>query len=230
MTGLGLNRAYTAVALADTALAARNGDRPSRLRWLTKSALMPLLVAKLEQESRAGADRDTTALRDRTRAGLALSWAGDVALLGRGDSAFATGLGCFAAAQGSYGAAFATVQRSTPPAAAAPMTAVGLGLGGMLARRAGRLCVPVAGYSALITAMAVRALGVDAERVGRAAATRIATGAGLFVVSDGLIGLRRFRLSDAAPHGVRAAIDAAVMATYATGQWLIADGVSRAGR
>lgn len=226
----GLDRAYTAIALADTVLAARDGDRTSRLRWLTKSALMPLLVAKVDRETRAEAARDNAPLRDRARAGLALSWAGDVALLGRGDAAFAAGLGCFAAAHGSYGAAFATAQGPTPPPAAAPLTAAGLGLGGVLARRAGRLGAPVAGYSALITAMAVRALGVDAQRVGRSSATRIATGAGLFVVSDGLIGLRKFGLSDATPRGVRAAVDAAVMATYAAGQWLIADGVSRAGR
>ncbi|HYJ66210.1 MAG TPA: lysoplasmalogenase family protein [Nocardioidaceae bacterium] len=94
---IGLDRAYAAIALADTALATRDGDRTSRLRWPTKSALMPLLVAKVSQPG-AGAGRDTAPLRDRTRTGLALSWAGDVALLGRGDAAFAAGLGCFVAA------------------------------------------------------------------------------------------------------------------------------------
>src|SRR5690606_27577955 len=109
-----------------------------------------------------------------------------------------------------------------------PLAAAGTGLGALLARRAGRLGAPVAGYSALITAMAIRALGVDPERTGRTAAIRIAAGAGLFIVSDGLIGLRRFGLSRTTSRRVRAGVDAAVMATYALGQWLIADGVTRA--
>jgi uncharacterized membrane protein YhhN len=219
-----LDRAYAALALADVALAARDGDRPSILRRLTKSALMPVLAAKVHNT--AGAD--PAALRVRTRDGLMLSWAGDVALLGDSEAAFATGLGCFAAAHGCYVSAFGSVRTATPPAAAAPVAAVGTGLGGFLARRAGRLGLPVAGYGAVITAMAVRALGVDPHRVGRPAANRIAAGAGLFVVSDGLIGLRKFGLSPEAPRRVRAGIDAAVMATYTAGQWLIADGVTRA--
>jgi uncharacterized membrane protein YhhN len=219
----GLDRSYLAMAIADTALAAHGGDRASRLRRLTKSALMPLLVAKL---SRADAVRP--ALRTRTRAGLALSWAGDVALLGESDTAFAAGLGCFAGAHGCYGAAFGTARQARPPAAAVPVAAAGVALGGVLARRAGRLGPPVAGYSALITAMAVGALGLDPARVGRPAATRIAAGAGLFVVSDGLIGLRKFGLRATTPRRTRSTIDAAVMATYAAGQWLIADGAARA--
>jgi uncharacterized membrane protein YhhN len=86
----------------------------------------------------------------------------------------------------------------------------------------------VAGYSALITSMAVGALALDERRIGRSAARRIAAGAGLFVLSDGLIGIRKFALPSHASRGVRSAIDAAVMATYAGAQWLIADGVTRA--
>lgn len=218
-----LDRAYGVAALADVALAARDGERPSPLRRATKSALLPLLAAKVN-----AATEPDSPLRRRTRNGLALSWAGDVALLGTSDAAFATGLGCFAAAHGSYVAAFDSVKSPTPPTAAAPVAVAGTALGGILARRAGRLGLPVAGYSAVITAMAVRAIGIDPARVGRPAASRIAAGAGLFVVSDGLIGLRKFGLSPTTSRGVRAGIDAAVMATYAAGQWLIADGVTRA--
>jgi uncharacterized membrane protein YhhN len=219
-----LDRAYAALALADVVLAARDVEGNSPLRRLTKSALMPVLAAKVSTT----AANETPALRTRTRDGLVLSWAGDVVLLGRSDAAFATGLGCFAAAHGCYVAAFGSVRATSLPAAAAPVAAAGTGLGGYLARRAGRLGLPVAGYSAIITAMAVRALGIDPDRVGRPAATRIATGAGMFLVSDGLIGLRRFGLSPTASRRVRAGIDAAVMATYTAGQWLIADGVTRA--
>lgn len=217
-----LDRTYAALALTDTALAAHGGAAP--IRRLTKPALMPLLIAKLGRAE--GAGRST--LRARTRAGLALSWAGDVALLDESDGAFAAGLGCFAGAHTCYAAAFGTARRPSPPRAAVPVGAAGIALGGGLARRAGRLGPPVAGYATLITAMAVRALGIDPDRVGRSAATRVAAGAGLFVVSDSLIGLRRFGLPPTMPRPVRSAIDAAVMATYATGQWLIADGVARA--
>jgi uncharacterized membrane protein YhhN len=220
----GLDRIYLALALADTALAARDGDRASRLRRLTNSSLMPLLVAKVG----AANGGSWPELRSRTRAGLALSWAGDVALLGDSDAAFVTGLGCFAGAHGCYGSAFGTARRPALPSAAAPVALTGGTMGAALARRAGRLGPAVAGYSGLITAMAIRALGVDPTRVGRPAATRIAAGAGLFVVSDGLIGLGRFGLSASTPRRIRSMIDAAVMATYAAGQWLIADGVGRA--
>lgn len=219
-----LDRAYAALALSDVALAARDGDRRSRLRWVTKSALMPLLVAKASDTG----EHSWSDLRTRTRAGLALSWAGDVALLGRSDAAFAAGLGCFAGAHGCYGAAFAAARQPTPPAAAAPVGIGGALLGRALARRAGRLGAPVAGYSALITSMAVGALALDERRIGRSAARRIAAGAALFVLSDGLIGVRKFALPTHTARGVRSAIDAAVMVTYASGQWLIADGVTRA--
>ena len=144
------------------------------------------------------------------------------------ERAFAAGLGCFAGAHGCYGTAFAAARQPTPPAAAAPLGIGGAVLGGALARRAGRLGAPVAGYSALITSMATGALALDERRIGRPAARRIAAGAALFLLSDGLIGLRKFALPSHANRGVRSAIDAAVMVTYAGGQWLIADGVTRA--
>lgn len=227
MTSSGIGLAYAGLALSDVALAAHGGARTSRLRWATKSALMPLLIGKL---GIPGDDSDPawSGLRTRTQAGLALSWTGDVALLGSSDAAFMTGLGCFAGAHGCYGTAFASARRSTRPAAAIPVGIGGALLGAALSRRAGRLGAPVAGYSALITSMAVAALGLDPARIGPAATRRIAAGAGLFVVSDGLIGLRKFALPADTRTGVRSAIDAAVMATYAGGQWLIADGVSRA--
>jgi uncharacterized membrane protein YhhN len=227
VTPSGLDRAYAGLALSDVALAAHGGVRTSRLRWVTKSALMPLLIGKLANSGDSG-DPTWSGLRTRTQAGLALSWAGDVALLGESDAAFATGLGCFAGAHSCYGNAFASARQSTRPAAAVPVGIGGALLGAALSRRAGRLGVPVAGYSALITSMAMTALGVDPNRIGQPATRRIAAGAGLFVVSDGLIGLRKFALPAGTGRGLRSVIDAAVMATYAGGQWLIADGVSRA--
>jgi len=70
---------YAALAAADTLLAATGRDRQ---RWLTKPLLMPVLMA----------GRDRPAQR-----ALALSGAGDVALLGSNQTAFMAGLGCFLA-------------------------------------------------------------------------------------------------------------------------------------
>jgi uncharacterized membrane protein YhhN len=70
---------YAALAVADTLLAATGRDRQ---RWLAKPLLMPVLMA----------GRDRPAQR-----ALALGGAGDVALLGSGETAFMAGLGCFLA-------------------------------------------------------------------------------------------------------------------------------------
>ena len=74
-----MRQASVEAAAADTLLAATGRDRQ---RWLTKPLLMPVLMA----------GRDRPAQR-----ALALSGAGDVALLGSSETAFMAGLGCFLA-------------------------------------------------------------------------------------------------------------------------------------
>jgi uncharacterized membrane protein YhhN len=191
-----LRLAYAGLAVVDTALAAR--DRRTARR-ATKPLLMPLLAV--------GRDRPTT------RA-LALSGLGDVALLGRSDAAFTAGLGSFLAAQLAWVGAL----RGRPgggavaarPRLALPYLAVWAALNAVLWPRAGADRLPVAVYSAVLTAMAVAARDTDDLRA--------AAGGGLFLASDALIALDRFG-------GVRLpAHEALVMATYTTAQALLAAG------
>lgn len=75
----------------------------------------------------------------------------------------------------------------------------------------------MAAYGATLTAMVATAAAIDPNR-GRG---RILAGASLFLVSDTLIGVRRFLTDDRSP-----SLQAAVMATYTAGQWCICDGMS----
>ena len=94
---LGLTLSYVAVATLDTVLAGRGTTAARRLRYVTKPALMPVLATATRQ---AGGGRALTAAQ-------ALSWGGDVALLGRGPRAFQGGLGSFLGAHLAYVAGLA---------------------------------------------------------------------------------------------------------------------------
>ena len=83
------------------------------------------------------------------------------------------------------------------------------------------LALPVAAYGATLTTMVAAAAAVDTDR-GRG---RLVAGASLFLLSDTLIGVRRFLLGDRTE-----ALETAVMASYAVGQWCISDGMLRPGR
>ena len=89
--------AYVALAVADAVLAGRPGATARRLRYVTKPALMPVLATA---SRRAGGGRALTAAQ-------ALSWGGDVALLGQGPRAFQGGLGSFLGAHLAYVAGLA---------------------------------------------------------------------------------------------------------------------------
>ena len=102
---------YALLAATDAVLAAR-GHR--RARRFTKPLLMPALAA------RRGAP---------TRRALLLGGAGDVALLGDGPRAFATGLGAFLLGHAAWVAALAAGAAEVPgPAGPAPAPARGLAL------------------------------------------------------------------------------------------------------
>ena len=76
----------------------------------------------------------------------------------------------------------------------------------------------MAGYGVTLATMVTAAAAVDADR-GR---DRLLTGAALFLVSDTLLGVRRFVLP-----GRAEGLDSAVVATYAAAQWCLADGMRR---
>jgi uncharacterized membrane protein YhhN len=188
--------AYLAVAALDTALAAAGRTRARRL---TKPLLMPTLAV--------GRDRPT-------QRALALSGAGDVALLGEGRGAFTAGLGSFLVSH----VAWMSALRSRPgggrvaarPALALPYAAAWLGLNAVLWRRTGPDRWPVLVYSALLGAMAVTALDTDDPRA--------AAGGALFMLSDSLLALERFADVELPAH------EGWVMSTYTTAQALLAAG------
>jgi uncharacterized membrane protein YhhN len=185
---------YYALAVTDTVLAAAGLARP---RWVTKPLLMPTLMVD--------ADR-------RSQRALALSWAGDVALLGNGKSAFTAGLGSFLGAQ----VAWIDALRSRPgggllrrrPAVAVPYLVTWAGLNAYLWRRSGSDRIPVLVYSAALTAMAL-----TAADSGDPATT---AGGALFLASDALIALDRFGDVHLPGH------DGWVMGTYTAAQVLLA--------
>jgi uncharacterized membrane protein YhhN len=157
-------------------------------------------------------------------AAQALSWGGDLALLGEGRGRFLTGLSSFLAAHLAYTSAFRS--RSAEPVLGTPgrrrILAAGAAAASGMALAAGRedrgVALPVAGYGVTLSAMVAAAAAVDPDR-GRG---RVLTGAALFLVSDTLLGVRRFVVPDRADH-----LDTAVLATYVAAQWCLADGMRR---
>lgn len=201
--------AYGVLAVADTVLAA-GPSRWRRARVLTKPLLMPALAA------RCGPGPVVVA--------QACSWAGDVALMREGRRPFLAGLCSFLAAHLAYVVAFR--RRSSEPLLASPgrrrvLAAGGLAAAGMAAAAAREdrvVALPVAAYGSTLAAMVAAAAAIDPDR-GR---SQVLAGASLFLLSDTLLGARTFLLGDRTP-----ALDGAVMATYTTAQWLIADGMAR---
>jgi uncharacterized membrane protein YhhN len=192
---------FALLAAADVGLAAVG---PPRLRWVTKPLLMPALLP----------GRDAA-----TQRALALGWAGDVALLARGEAAFVVGLGAFLASHVAWVDALRRRDlggrlRSRAPWAVLEVAAAGA-VGHYLWRRTGPLRVPVSGYSVVLLAMALAALD-------RRSAS-LALGGGLFLVSDALLALERFGDLPLPP------LDPVVMATYTAAQALLAGAAQRSG-
>jgi uncharacterized membrane protein YhhN len=185
---------YAALAAADTLLAA-TGHR--RERWLTKPLLMPVLMA----------GRDRPAQR-----ALALGAAGDVALLGPGETAFTAGLVSFLAGHLAWIAAL----RQRPgrgylrarPALAVPAVAAFGAMNAYLWPRTGPNRIPVLVYSAALLAMSLTALDSGSPRT--------AAGGALFLTSDTLLALEKFGGLKLPVH------EGLVMATYTTAQALLA--------
>jgi uncharacterized membrane protein YhhN len=185
---------FVALAAADTLLAAAGCDR---LRWLTKPALMPLLMT--------GRDRPV-------QRALALGGVGDVALLGRSELAFQAGLGCFLAGH----LAWIMALRQRPgggllrarPALAAPYVAGFGAVNAYLWKRAGQDRIPVLIYSAALLAMSLAALDSGSPRT--------AAGGALFLASDALIALDKFGGLHLPAH------EGVVMAAYTSAQALLA--------
>lgn len=154
--------------------------------------------------------------------GLGLALAGDVFLMLHSDY-FLAGLASFALTHVCYLAAFASDVRLAPrglpfalfgAVAAVVLAVLWPGLGAPLQ-------VPVVVYTALLAAMAAQAAG-RAKVLGTPAARLAAAGALVFLVSDSLLAIDRFRFPFEASR-------AAVLATYWVAQSLIALSVARYG-
>ncbi|MBI0300119.1 lysoplasmalogenase [Streptomyces sp. PRKS01-29] len=170
---------------------------------LTKPALMPVLA--LWAQGRGGPWPLPVA--------LLCGCAGDVLLQLGGETAFLAGMGCFAAGHLCYLALFARAGRPrTAPWVAAGYGAAWLGTVALLwPGLAPHLRLPVAGYSLLLTVMALAALG---------AGVRTGAGGALFMLSDTLIaaGLADWPRPPVPQFWI--------MATYIAAQWLLAAGAT----
>lgn len=200
--------AYGAVAVADVALAA--GGKRHAARRLTKPALMPLLMAHV------AASEDGDGTKPLVLAGLGLSCAGDVALLGEGEGPFAAGLVSFLGAHVCYLAAFAKRRRGGARRAWWLTFLYGLawcGLNLALLPKTGKLRVPVLVYGSALAAMAVAALDIGDATV--------AAGGAAFMLSDSILALDTFEAADIP------GADGLVMLTYTAAQALIANGLTK---
>lgn len=199
-------RLYAGVAAADVVLAA--GGKRKTARRLTKPALMPLLMAHVATSD--GGD----GTKPLVLAGLALSCAGDVALLGEGEGPFAAGLASFLAAHVCYLAAFAKRRPRHSRRVRWPAFLYGLawvGLNAVLLPQTGKMRVPVLVYGSALAAMAVAALETGDAKV--------AAGGAAFMVSDSILALDTFGAADIPGAG------GLVMLTYTAAQALIATGM-----
>jgi uncharacterized membrane protein YhhN len=222
--------AYAALSVADTVAAGRSTAGARRLRHVLKPALMPTLATAFVSGTRgrrapAGSDR----LRTGTLAAEALSWGGDVALLGAGERAFLAGVGSFFGAHVAYIAAFLSVRgRSDEYDTTGLKVALGLWLATapVMSLAAGRkdpgLRGPVAAYATILSAMFASSRMLD-PALPQAARRTLQAGTALFLVSDTLLAVQEFVLPEPRP-----AVESAVMATYTAAQGLIAAGVARA--
>jgi len=185
---------------------------------LTKPLLIPLLLAWLISMAR----RDWPVPLRWIGVGLVFAWAGDLALMGEGDTAFMLGIAFFLVMQVCYLVAFLRVPGPglvrAWKIAAIPYALIWVAINALVWTDAGDMRIPVLVYSAVAVAMALAALDL-VLRLAQPLAWRVAAGALLFVVSDALIALTAF-----GPMTETAAASAAVMATYIAAQGLIVTG------
>lgn len=217
-----LRAVYAGLAVVDTALAASRRPAAHRVRRFTKPLLMPTLTASLVSDPRAAG----SPLTKTTVAAQAAGWCGDVALLADEPRAFARGAAAFAAGHASYIAgmyAHRDRRRTRWAAAIALVWAVSAPTVAIKAGRHAPYLLPVLlGYSMTLAGTAATATMLGDE-TPRSARRRLVAGGLVFMASDAALGARRFLVPDAPP-----ALEAVVMATYCTAQYLLADGAVHA--
>jgi uncharacterized membrane protein YhhN len=219
-----LKLAYAGLAIADTWLAGSSNRRAHQARVLTKPLLMPTLMASLISDPKAA----DSPLRTSTLIAQAGGWAGDLALMRHGTKPFAIGSGSFAVGHAAYITGFlrrrSKVRRPGPKAVAGlwAATAPGMVIG---AYREDKVLAPaIAGYSAMLAGTVAAATQLD-PALPRSARRATLAGAALFLLSDSVLGTRKFLWKNAP-----ARVESVVMATYTAAQLLLSEGAARAGR
>jgi uncharacterized membrane protein YhhN len=223
LTSTKLKLAYAGLAIADTWLAGSANPTAHKARVLTKPLLMPTLMASLITNPKAA----NSPLLASTLVAQAGGWGGDVLLMGHGAKRFAAGSGSFAVGHAAYTTGFLRNRSSTPRpgtkavAALWAVTSPGMVIG---ATRQERVLGPtIAGYSAMLAGTVAAATQLD-PALPKSARRATLAGAGLFMLSDSVLGTRKFLLKNAP-----ARIESVVMATYTAAQFLLSEGAARAG-
>ena len=222
---------YAALAITDSVAAGKSSSAAARrLRYVVKPALMPALAtAFLDGTRGSGARADINLLRTGTATAQAFSWGGDVALLGTSERLFLTGVGSFFGAHVAYSAAFLSVRGERKDYDTAGLkVAVGLWLttAPLMSFAAGRkdpaLRVPVAAYATILSGMFASSRMLD-PALPQGARRTIQAGTALFLISDSVLAVQKFLLTEPPP-----VLESVVMTTYTAAQGLIAAGVASA--
>lgn len=224
LTSTKLKIAYAGLAIADTWLSGSANPKAHQARVLTKPLLMPTLMASLVTNPKAA----DSPLRTSTLIAQAGGWGGDLALMGDGPKNFELGSGSFAVGHAAYIGGFlrnrSKTRRRGPKAVAGlwAVTAPGMIVGA--ARQEKMLGPTIAGYSAMLAGTVAAATQLD-PALPRSARRATVLGAALFMLSDSILGTRKFLLKNPPPR-----LESAVMGTYTAAQFLLSEGAARAGR
>lgn len=195
-------------------------------RWITKGALMPLLLIYYFVNSSRRHHRLSKAL---VLVALALAWAGDIALLKDGQSYFVTGLALFLAMHLVYIIYFWRMRSLFPVTDA---TTLVVSLAGVaifdaivlnkllpLVRASDpSLVMPIIVYVAVISVMVIMACNVLTSKKAKTLAVPFfIPGSALFVLSDTLLGFNKFLWEDSM-------IGIGIILTYGYAQHLLVHG------
>lgn len=215
--------AYIGLAITDTWLSGSPHPAHHKARALTKPLLMPTLMASLLTDPKAA----DSPLRTSTLMAQAGGWGGDLALMGDGPQNFALGSGSFALGHAAYIGGFlrnrGKERRPGPKAVGGlwAVTAPGMVFGA--AKQEPMLGPTIAGYSAMLASTVAASTQLDPALPKRARRLSV-LGATLFMLSDSLLGTRKFLLKNPPPR-----LESGVMATYTAAQFLLSEGAASAG-
>ncbi|WP_405486821.1 lysoplasmalogenase [Nocardia sp. NBC_00511] len=220
-----LFRAAFAGAAALTVFGAVTGRE--KLQWAAKPLLMPLLAADVAVNGRDLDPADRAVLLGA----LAAATVGDVLLIDPDDDRrLITGASSFAVMQTGY--SWLWFRRGGRPRAqiAGPRVAAWLGAATLMRFKAPSVALPLTVYGATLGTAATLAsdpgLARDAKNIAGVnipnsdPRSRLAVGALLFTLSDGLIVLRRIF---ARGEKSRRVTEGVILGTYAAAQYLLAD-------